>query len=182
MNKIGLIAGNRQFPLLFSAAAKKNNYYVVAIAIKGDTSTWISRYADKVYWLGLREFGRIFDIFKQEGITKVIMAGQISPRRLFSREVEADSQLKGLLDSLKDKKADTIFGAIAGKLKDNGLELMDSTIFIKDLLPSKGVLTELEPPPELWQDVNFGLELAKAVAGLDIGQSVAVKDKAVVAV
>ncbi len=182
MEKIGLIAGNRRFPILFSQAAKKRNYYVVAVAIKGDTSAELGKLVDKIYWLGIGEFSKMFEIFKNEGITNIVMAGQISPRRLFSKEINKDVTLKNLLISLKDKKADTIFGGIAGKLEESGFELVDSTLFIKDHLPKKGVLTNKEPASVIWEDIYFGLELAKQVAYLDIGQTVAVKNKAIVAV
>lgn len=182
MEKIGLIAGNRKFPLIFSAAARKNGFSVVAVAIKGDTSRGLIKLVDKIYWLGLDEFSRVFKVFKDEGITKVVMAGQISPRRLFSKEINKDPALADLLKSIRNKKADTIFGAIAQKLKEAGLTLLDSTTFIKDFLPAKGILTRVAPDSSLWEDIYFGLDLAKAVAALDIGQTVAVKDKAVVAV
>lgn len=182
MEKIGLIAGNRRFPILFSQAAKERNYYVVAVAIKGDTSAELGKLVDKIYWLGIGEFSKMFKIFKNEGITNIVMAGQISPRRLFSKEINKDAMLKNLLISLKDKKAETIFGGIAGKLKESGFELVDSTLFIKDHLPKKGVLTNTAPASAIWEDIYFGLELAKQVANLDIGQTVAVKNKAIVAV
>ena len=182
MEKIGLIAGNKKLPIVFCEAAKKRNYYIVAIAIKGDTSAKLKNFADKVYWIGLDEFRRLFEIFKQEGINKVVMVGQISPRRLFSKEVNKDEELKSLLASIKDKKADTIFGKIAEKLEEAGLTLLDSTFLIKGLMPLEGTLTRGEPSPQTWEDVYFGLDLAKAIAYLDIGQTVAVKGKAPVAV
>jgi hypothetical protein len=182
MEKLGLIAGNRKFPLLLSQAAKQKNHHIVAIAIKGDTSPAIKNYVDKVYWLGLNQFSRMFEIFKQEGITKIVMAGQITPRRLFSLEVHQDPMLNSLLETIKDKKADTIFGAVAEKFKEFGLELIDSTTFVADLLPKKGALTHEAPCFEAWEDIYFGLDLAKEIALLDIGQAVAVKHKAVVAV
>lgn len=167
---------------MFSEAAKKKNYHIVAVAIKGETSAGLKKYTDKIYWLGLGEFSRLFGIFKAEGITKIVMAGQISPRRLFSREVLKDGELKAILDNLKDKRADTIFLAIAQRLQAFGFELLDSTTFIKDALPGKGILTERKPCFKEWDDVYFGLDLAKAIAYLDIGQTVAVKGKAIVAV
>ncbi len=182
MEKIGLIAGNRRFPILFSQAARKRNYYVVAVAIKGDTSRKLSKSVDKIYWLGLAEFSKMFEIFKNEGITNIVMAGQISPRRLFSKEINKDVTLRDLLANLKDKRADSIFGGIADKLKQSGFELVDSTLFIEEHLPKKGVLTNKEPGSGSWEDIYFGLELAKQVANLDIGQTVAVKNKAIVAV
>ena len=182
MEKIGLIAGNRKFPLLFAACAKKKGVSIVAIAIKGDTSGKLKKLVDKIYWLGLDEFSRMFEIFKAEGIQKVVMAGQISPFRLFSKEINKDPQLKEILQSLKDKKADSLFGAVAKKLETNGINLLDSTSFIEEHLPKKGTLTVKEPDFATWDDVYFGLELAKAVGLLDIGQTVAVKEKAIVAV
>jgi UDP-2,3-diacylglucosamine hydrolase len=182
MEKIGLIAGNRKLPLIVASALKKNNFYTVAIAIKQDTSCKLKKLVDKIYWIGLEEFSSLFEIFKKEGIDKVIMSGQISPRRLFSKEIEKNEELKSLLKGIKDKKADTIFGAVAQKLKESGLELLDSTTFIKGLLPKKGTLTRQEPDFSEWEDIYFGLDLAKEIAYLDIGQTVAVKSKAVVAV
>jgi len=182
MEKIGLIAGNRKFPLIVAEAFKKANFYIVAVAIKGDTSCRLNKYVDKIYWIGLNEFGRLFEIFRKEEIKNVIMAGQISPQRLFSKEITNNEELKNLLTSLKNKKADTIFGAVAEKLQGAGLELLDSTTFIKDLMPKKGTLTASEPDFQEWEDIYFGLDLAKSIAYLDIGQTVAVKSKAVVAV
>lgn len=182
MKRIGLIAGNRKFPLIFTQAAKKQGCSVVAVAIKGETLPALKKIADKVYWISLKEYSRMFQIFQSEGITQVVMAGQISPGRLFSKEINKDVELKRILSQIKDKKADTIFGAIAQRLKDFGLELLNSTIFLEDFLPKKGVLTKKEPGFSEWEDIYFAFDLAKEMGLLDIGQTVAVKQKAVVAV
>lgn len=182
MKKIGLIAGNRKFPLLFAASAKKQGCKIIAIAIKGDTSLKLKKFVDKIYWLKLSEFHKMFDIFKAEAVESVVMAGQISPRRLFSKEVRNSPELSQILDALKDKKADTLFGAVAKRLEAAGLTLLDSTTFIEEYLPKKGTLTKQEPDFNTWEDIYFGLNLAKAVASLDIGQTVAVKSKTIVAV
>jgi len=182
MEKIGLIAGNRKLPLLFAEAARKNGNSIVAIAIKCDTNPKLKNLVDKIHWVSLGEFTRMFEIFKSEGITKVAMAGQVSPARLFSREVEQSRELKELLGSLSDKRADNIFAAVAERLEESGIELLDSTLFIKDFLPQKGTLTKREPGFYEWEDIYFGFDLAKAIGLLDIGQTVAVKNKAVVAV
>ncbi|MCX5700501.1 MAG: UDP-2,3-diacylglucosamine diphosphatase LpxI [Candidatus Omnitrophica bacterium] len=182
MEKIGLIAGNRKFPLLFCEAAKRKGFYLVVVAIKGETSSKIRKLADKVYWLKLEQFRKLFEIFKSEGVKKIVMAGQISPYRLFSKEVSRSLDLQEILSSILDKKADTIFGAIADKLKAEGLELASSTTFVEDLLPKRGVLTSNPPDKKTWEDAYFGFELAKAVGALDIGQTVAIKSKAIVAV
>lgn len=182
MEKIGLIAGNRKFPLLFSEAARKKGFSVVAIAIRGDTSPKLKKLVDKIFWINLKDYSRLFEIFKSEGVERIVMAGQISPRRLFSKEIDQSPQLKAILKQIKDKKADTIFSAVAGQLKDCGLELLNSTLFIEDYLPKKGVLTKKEPTLMEWEDIRFGTALAKEMGALDIGQTVAVKEKAVVAV
>ena len=182
MEKIGLIAGNRKFPLLFAASAKKKGYTVIAVAIKGDTSPALKKLVDKIYWISLAEFHKIFAIFKSEGVKDVVMAGQISPVRLFSKEINRSAELKQILTSLKDKKADTLFGAVAQRLESEGFNLLDSTALIEEYLPKKGTLTKLQPDFDTWENIYFGLNLAKAVADLDIGQTVAVKSKAIVAV
>ncbi|MCX5714698.1 MAG: UDP-2,3-diacylglucosamine diphosphatase LpxI [Candidatus Omnitrophica bacterium] len=182
MEKIGLIAGNRKFPLCFAEAARKEGYLITAVAIKGDTSRELESFVDEIHWLGLENFSRMFDIFKAAGVTKVAMAGQISPRRLFSRQIQQDVRLRELLLGLTDKRADTIFKAIAEMLEKSGFQLLDSTIFLKDYLPQKGTLTLQQPDFKVWEDVYFALTLAKEIASLDIGQTVAVKDKAIVAV
>jgi len=182
MEKIGLIAGSRKFPILFSQMAKKKNYKVIAIAVKDDTSCQLAKYVDRIYWLGLKDFSRIFEILNREGINKIVMAGQINPRRLFNDEVGQDPILKGLFSELKDRKAETIFKAICDKFEEQGVKVMDSITFLDDFLPKRGVLTKRAPSFSEWEDIYFGFELAKRCASLDIGQAVAVKDKAVVAV
>jgi len=182
MEKIGLIAGNKNFPFVFAQAAQKRNCQVVAVAVKGDTSPGLKKYVEKIYWIGLSEFARLFEIFKSEGVRRIVMAGQITPRRLFSKEAQNSPEIRSLLESIKDKKADTIFGAIAEKLESAGFQLLASTVFLEELLPPKGTLTKREPCFREWEDVYFGFDLAKEVAYLDIGQTVAVKNKAIVAV
>jgi len=182
MKKIGLIAGNKKLPQLFCAGAKAKGYFVVVIAIKGDTALKIGKSADKVYWLKLSEFKRLFEVFASEGVKQVVMAGQISPARLFSKEVAQSEDLQQILLNIKNKKADSVFGAIADKLSSAGLELLGSTTFMESYLAVKGTLTQGEPDPGTWQDIFFGFELAKSIAALDIGQTVAVKDKAIIAV
>jgi hypothetical protein len=182
MEAIGVIAGNRKFPLEVCQAARAKGHRVVAVAIRGETALGIRNYVDSIHWVGLSQFSSIFDILRRENVKKVVMAGQISPRRLFTRQVQQDLQLKDLLEGIRDKRADTIFGEIAARFSAQGFEVMDSTVFIEDLLPSKGTLTACVPSFEVWEDVYFGFEIAKAIGRYDIGQTVAVKQKVVVAV
>ncbi|PIQ89824.1 MAG: hypothetical protein COV72_01285 [Candidatus Omnitrophica bacterium CG11_big_fil_rev_8_21_14_0_20_42_13] len=180
--KIGLIAGSGRFPLLFSQEAKKNGVSVVAIAVKGDTCNKLNRCVDKIIWLKISEFKRIFDIFKSENIDKAAMAGQISPRRLFDKRNNFGPELKKLLERIRDKKADTIFSAVAEELNSHGIEVISSLLFLSEYIPQKSVLTKRKPVDSQWQDIYFGLDIAKKIAGLDIGQTVVVKQKAVLAV
>jgi len=182
MEKIGLIAGNRRFPILFAQAARDKGYSVVAVAIRQDTSPALKKIVDKVCWIGLSEFARMSDFFKREGVSKIVMAGQISPHRLFSKEVIRNKEIQNILKSIQDKKADSIFGAIAKELEQGGFELLSSVTFMEDFLPKAGTLTRREPSASDWEDINFGRGIAKEIAYLDIGQTVAVKHKAVVAV
>ncbi len=182
MDKIGLIAGNRKFPLLFAEAARKKGYYVVAAGVKGDTSARLSKMVDKMHWLNLADFPKIPDIFKEEGISGAVMAGQISPRRLFSKEVLNNAELKEFLGQMQDRKPSTIFSDIISNFEASGLKILDSTTFLEDYLPKTGRLTKNEPTSKEWEDVYFGLELARQMANLDVGQTVAVRNKAIVAV
>lgn len=181
IKKIGLIAGNGRFPLLFAAAAKRQGLDVVAIAIKKDTSCLIAPIVNKVYWLSLKDYARMFVIFKNEGIDKVIMAGQVNPRNLFYKDV-GDDALKKLLAAIQDKRPDTVFGAVADQLAQHKIELVDSTFLLEDFMAKKGVLTSLEPDERTWGDIRFGFDMAKKIAGLDIGQTLVVKNRAIVAV
>jgi hypothetical protein len=182
MEKIGLIAGNRKFPILFAQAAKRKGCAIVAVAVEHDTCPRLKRFVDKIYWVKLKNFTKVFEIFKEEGVVNVVMAGQISPHRLFSREVRNSPEIKSLLESIVDKKADTIFGAIAERLESLGLKLLDSSLFMQEHMPGKATLTKNEPDFNHWEDIYFGFDLAKEVGFLDIGQTVAVKNKAIVAV
>ena len=182
MEKIGLIAGNRKFPILFAQAAKNKDCHIVAVAVEGDTSPALKKFVDKIYWVKLKDFSRAFEVFKAEGVVNVVMAGQISPHRLFSREVRNSQEIKELLESIADKRADTIFGAIAQRMEAAGLKLLDSTLYMQEYMPAKATLTKKEPDFNHWEDIYFGFDLAKEVGFLDIGQTVAVRNKAVVAV
>ncbi len=181
-DKIGLIAGNGRFPILFAEIAKKKDYFVVAVGVKGDTSVSLSKIVDKMHWVNLADFPKVPDIFKAEGISSVVMSGQISPRRLFSKEVLNNAELREFLGQMQDRKPSTIFRDIISNFEISGLKILDSSIFLEDYFPKTGRLTKKEPTSQEWEDIYFGLELAREVAGLDIGQTVAVRNKVIVAV
>jgi DUF1009 family protein len=180
--KIGLISGSGKFPFLFAKAAKDKGLHVTSIAIKNNTDPRLKKYVDSIEWFKISEFRKIFDFLKNESIESVVMAGQIKPHTLFDKEIFKDEELRKLIIELEDRRADSIFGAIAEKLQNSGVKVLDSTIFLEDYLPKKGVLTSEEPTKETWDEINFGFQIAKEMGRLDIGQTVVVKHKAVVAV
>lgn len=182
MEKIGLIAGRGSFPLLFAQEAVKKGFSVIAVGIRGETRSSLKDFTEKIHWINVWEFNALFDIFKSDGVKQIAMAGQVHPRHLFDKKVIENPLVKDLFSKIKDRKTDTIFSAVAGELESSGFEIMDSTCFLKDYLPRKGVLTSRQPSFLEWEDIYFGLAMAKYIAAVDIGQTVAVKNKAVVAV
>ena len=182
IQKIGLIAGNGLFPLLFAKAARAKGIRLVAAAVKGDTSFLIHYAADEVRWFSPGELKKLFEYFRARDVRHVLMAGQVHPRDLFDKGLQADEEFKDIFDALQDRKCDTIFGAVADRLKAYGMELLDSTFLLEDFLAPKGTLTRQAPTVEQLADIEFGLFIARAMGGMDVGQTVVVKDKAIVAV
>jgi len=179
---LGLIAGNGKFPLLFAKVARDKGIKIVAVAIKGDTSRHITGLVDKLFWIGPGQLQKLFEVFRQEGVKRAIMAGQVNPKNLFDKRLSPDDELRELFENIRDKKADTIFSAVADRLKVQGIDLIDSTTLLDEFLCPAGVLTKRSPTPQEWEDIRFGKEIAKAIAYFDIGQTVVVKQKAVLAV
>ncbi len=180
--KIGLIAGNGRFPLIFAREARKKGAQIIAIAIKEETSPDLEGLVDKLFWVGVGELKRLFEIVKEEKLTTLVMAGQVRHKLIFEKGIKLDPAMKALLETIIDRKTDSLIGAVAKKLESFGIKLIDSTTFLSDYLPKKGTLTKREPIQKEWEDINFGREVAKSIAGLDIGQTVVVKEKAVLAV
>ena len=180
--RIALLAGNGRFPIIFAKAAKKKNVELIAIAINEEASKDLEKYVDKIYWLGVGELEKLSQILKQEKLTSCVMAGQVRHKLLFDKNIKIDEKMKELLSKVKDKKTDSLIGAVANRLEASGIKLLDSTIFLKDLLPEKGLLTKTPLDKSVLEDIEFGKDIAKSIAGLDIGQSIVVKDKVVLAV
>lgn len=182
IKRIGLIAGNGKFPILFARAARKQGIKVYAAAIKGDTSLLLRPFVDGMKWFKVSQLRDGFAYLKENGVKHVMMAGQVSQRNLFDPIVQADEEFKEFFDALKDRKTDTIFSAVADVLDKNGLEVLDSTLLLKAFLATEGVLTRREPTEKELADIEFGRIIAKAMGGLDVGQTVVVKEKAIVAI
>ena len=189
--KLGLIAGNGRFPFLLLDAARAQGLAVVVAAIREETDAEIDRRAAEddritVYWLSLGELSRLIETFRKEGVQKAVMAGQVKHKQIFS-SIRPDWRLAKLLLNLRTRSTDMLLGAVAKVLGDEGIELISSTAFLEPLLAAEGVLTEgvaggRAPDEEERRNIEYGLSVARAVAGFDIGQTVVVAAQACVAV
>jgi hypothetical protein len=181
INKIGLIAGNGDYPLHFATAAKAQGKTIITVALDGETDPELKTMVDSFTWVGLGQLNKLIDTFKKEQVTRVVMAGQVKHFRLFDL-LKLDLRAAGLLKRLPNKKADTILGGVAEELGKEGIALVDSRIFLEKFIPPAGVLTRIKPDKEQMKDIEFGLKIAKGIAALDVGQTIVVKDRAVLAV
>ena len=184
--KLGLIAGNGRFPFLLLDAARAQGLSVVVAAIREETDVEIDQRAEAdsgitVHWLSLGELSRLIETFRKEGVEKAVMAGQVKHKQIFS-SIRPDWRLAKLLLSLRTRSTDMLLGAVAKVLGDEGIELISSTAFLEPLLATEGVLTERAPDEQERRNIEYGLSVAGAVAGFDIGQTVVVAAQACVAV
>lgn len=180
--KIGLIAGKGKFPLLVVLKAKSQNINIVVAAVKKDASWFLRFFVKDLLWVGPGELDKCLRFLQDSGAHQVIMAGQVSQENLFDKNVPLDHVFRKIFDAISDRKADTIFAAIADILVKYNLELADSTILLKDFLAPKGTITRRAPTEMDLFDINFGCDIAKAMGALDVGQTVVIKDKAIVAI
>jgi len=179
--RYGLIAGNGKFPLLVLEGARRAGAALSVVAIHEETDQEIDRLADRVQWVGIGQLGKMIRFLKSEGVEKAIMAGQVKHVQIFSRAVPDARMLKMLL-KLPRRNTDSLIGAVADELSSEGIELIDSTYFLQDYLPQVGTLTEREPDAREREDLEYGLEIVREVARLDLGQTVVVRGKACVAI
>ena len=184
--KLGLIAGNGQFPFLLLNAARAHGLDVVVAAIKEETSAEMDARAAvdpgvRVHWLSLGELSRLIETFQAEGVTRAVMAGQVRHKQIFS-SIRPDWRLAKLLLSLRTRSTDMLLGAVARVLGDEGIELISSTAYLEPLLAVAGVLTARAPNAEEAADIEYGLSVARGIAAFDLGQTVVVAAQACVAV
>jgi UDP-2,3-diacylglucosamine hydrolase len=184
--RLGLIAGNGRFPFLLLDAARAQGFRVTVAAIREETDPEINHRAaidEKITltWLSLGELSRLIETFQKEGVTMAVMAGQVRHKQIFS-SIRPDWRLAKLLLNLRTRNTDMLLGAVAKVLADEGIELISSTAFLEPLLAEEGVLTARVPDEEESKDIEYGLGVARAVAGFDIGQTVVVASQACVAV
>jgi len=180
--KLGLIAGNGTFPLLVLDAARAQGYEVVVAAIKEETFPVIEgKGAASVHWLSLGELSKLIETFQKEGVTRAVMAGQVKHKQIFS-SIKPDWRLAKLLLSLGTRNTDSLLGAVAKVLADEGIMLENSTALLEPLLAKSGVLTKRAPTGQERKNIEYGRAVARHLAQYDIGQTVVIAESACVAV
>ncbi len=178
---MGIIAGKGVYPRVLAASARQQGVSrLFAVAFKKETNPVIEEYVDEVCWLKVGQLRALLDAFAQSGVGHVVMAGQITPTHLF--RVRPDKAMLDLLAGLKTRNADTIFGAIGDQLRGVGVELAPASLFMEAAMPEAGVLTARAPSESEQQDIELGLQVAKVTSGLEIGQTVVVKEGTILAV
>jgi UDP-2,3-diacylglucosamine hydrolase len=175
-----MIAGNGRFPLLALETARREGHQVVVVAIENEASSEVERYASALYWINIGQLGKLIEIFKREDISEVMMTGQVKHVGLFSG-IKPDWRLVKLLASLKEKNTAALIGGVQQAMLEEGIQLVDSTRLLKPLLAGEGILTRRRPSKEEEADIQYGRRIASILATADIGQSVAVSEKACVA-
>jgi DUF1009 family protein len=179
--KYGLIAGNGRFPILALESARRAGDEVVAIAIKEEASAEVESLASRCHWISLGELSKLIDICHREGVTQIMMAGQVKHASIFS-SIKPDWRLIKVLAVLDRKNTDSLIGAVVRVLSDEGIELVDSTLLLKHLLAPEGVLTRRKPNKDEEANIHYGRRIAHALAAMDLGQSAAISDRACVAI
>jgi DUF1009 family protein len=177
----GLIAGNGRFPFLVLEGARSQGIEMAVIALKEEASPELEKIAKRLHWVSLGELTKTIELLQQEGVTQAVMAGQVKHNKIFSA-IRPDWKLAKLLFSLPRKNTDALIGAVARVLEDEGIRLVDSTIFLKPLVPQPGVLTRRVPTEHEAEDIVYGIGVARQIAAMDIGQTVVIADRACVAV
>lgn len=179
--RYGLIAGNGRFPFMVVEGARRVGASLSVAAIREETDPKIEQEVERLTWVGIGQLGKMIRFFKSEGVEKAIMAGQVKHVQIFSRAIPDARMLKVLL-KLSRRNTDSLIGAIAAELASEGIELVDSTYFLQDYLPGAGTLTRRKPSAAERADVEYGLEIAREIAGLDLGQTIVVRSKACVSI
>jgi DUF1009 family protein len=179
--RYAIIAGNGSFPFLVLAAARDQGIDPLVVAIKEEAAPELSQKAREVHWLSLGEVAKVLELLSAERVERVVLAGQVKHVQLFS-SIKADGLVRRALGSLQRRNTNALIGAFVGMLEGRGIEVVDSTLFLKPLLPEAGTLTRRAPDAGEQADIAYGREIAKKIAGLDIGQTIVVADRACVAV
>ncbi|MBW2466564.1 MAG: UDP-2,3-diacylglucosamine diphosphatase LpxI [Deltaproteobacteria bacterium] len=180
-NRIGIIAGGGQFPLLFAKAARNQGLKVFVAAHEGETDEALAEYVDGFQWVKLGQLGKIINFFKQEEVRKTVFLGTITKTNIF-RDIRPDLTGLGLWNRINIKQDDAILRALADRLEEDNIEVVSSTAYVPELLFPKGILTKKKPTKDQLGDIKFGWEIARSIGKLDIGQCVVVRNRTVLAV
>jgi hypothetical protein len=179
--RIGLIAGEGRLPFLVAEAAKEKGFRVVAVAIKEEASPELEQAVDCIYWLHVGELGKLIRTFQKERIKRAVMAGKVQKRHLFS-QIKPDLRATLLYVRLRERNDDAILSGVCEELRKEGIEILECSSLVSSLLVPPGVLTSRHPSEWERKDIEFGRRMARGIAGLDIGQTVVVKNGSVLAV
>ncbi|HEY1372583.1 MAG TPA: UDP-2,3-diacylglucosamine diphosphatase LpxI [Candidatus Binatia bacterium] len=181
MRKLGLIAGNGKFPLIFAAQAKREGVELITVAHRGETLEDIERVGGDVTWVYVGELGKIIRTFQDAGVSEAVMVGGIKKVKLFSN-FRPDLRGAAFLARVRSREDDQLLRGVAAELEKDGIRVLESTLFLSQIIPGEGVLTRRSPTAEEWEDIRLGFEAAKEIGRLGIGQCVVVKRRVVVAV
>ena len=180
-DRYAIIAGNGRFPFLVLEAARDQGLEPLVVAIKEETAPELAEKARDIHWLSLGEVAKCLDLLVAEKVSKVVLAGQVKHAQLFSA-IKPDGMMSRMLQGLSRKNTDVLIGAFVRMIEGRGMRVVDSTLFLKPLLPEAGTLTRRAPDADEAADIAYGREIAKKIAGLDLGQTIVVADRACVAV
>lgn len=181
MDRYAVIAGNGHFPFLVLDAAHDQGIEPLVVAIKEEASPELGRSAGAIQWVSLGEVAKLLELLRTEGVNKVVLAGQVKHAQLFS-SILPDGLMNRVLKGLHRKNTDALIGAFVRMLEGRGIQVVDSTLFLKPLLPEAGPLTRRVPNADEAADIAYGREIARKIAALDIGQTIVVAERACVAV
>ena len=181
MRRLGIIAGNGKFPLIFAEQAKLEGISVVAVAHRGETPARIEGLVDAVTWVRVGELGKIIRTFHQAGIEEAVLVGGIRKAKLFSN-FRPDLRGAAFLARTRSREDDQLLRGVVRELEGEGIRVLESTLFLSRIIPSEGVLTRRQPTSEQWEDVRLGVKVAKVIGELGIGQGVVVRDRVVLAI
>ena len=181
LDRYAIIAGNGHFPFLVLEAARELGLEPLIVAIKEETAPELAEKTKDIHWMSLGEVARCLDLLVAEKVTKVVLAGQVKHAQLFS-SIKPDGMMNRMLHGLSRKNTDVLIGAFVRMIEGRGMRVVDSTLFLKPLLPESGPLTRRAPDADEAGDIAYGREIAKKIAGLDLGQTIVVADRACVAV
>ncbi len=181
MRKLGLIAGNGKFPLIFAAEAKREGVELITVAHRGETLEDIERVGGDVTWVYVGELGKIIRTFQEAGVNEAVMVGGIKKVKLFSN-FRPDLRGAAFLARVRSREDDQLLRGVAAELEKDGIRVLESTLFLSEIIPAEGVLTRRSPTAEEWEDIRLGFETAKEIGRLGVGQCVVVKRRVVVAV